>query len=146
MQIIGEWYLCDDGVERPAVRVWIQRAGAEPIEIPLLIDTGADRTVFSANLLPALEAITAPPPADRSLAGVGGLTGYRLLQTALIFSRDDGQPVTVRGQFAIFTDLASSDLSVLGRDVLDNFAVIVDRPANAVLLLAPRHQYRVEVV
>jgi len=146
MKIIGEWHPFDDGVERPAVRILLQRVGAQPIEVPMLLDTGADRTVFSANLLPELAPMTTPPPSDRSLAGVGGNVGYLSLQTTLIFTRDDGQPITARGEFAIFTELASSDLSVLGRDVLDNFVVIVDRPGDTVLLLAPRHRYRVEVV
>ena len=36
------------------------------------------------------------------------------------------------------------DLSVLGRDVLDNFDLIVSRRRDEVLLLAPAHSYRVE--
>lgn len=35
------------------------------------------------------------------------------------------------------------DLSILGRDVLNNFDVIISRPRNEVLLLAPRHTYQV---
>lgn len=145
MQIRGEWHPFDDGVERPTVRAQIQRPGAEPIEVSLLVDTGADRTVLSADLLPELTSMTTPPPPSQALAGVGGSVGYRLLRTTLWLMRDGGAPVAVRGEFAVFTELASSDLSVLGRDVLDNFAVIVDRPANTILLLAPTHRYRVEV-
>jgi len=143
MQIIGEWYLFDDGIERPAVMVWLQRGDGEPLLVPVLIDSGADRTVFSANLLPELEPLATAAPADRSLAGVGGSVEYRLLPTSIVLVRDDGMPVAVKGEFAVFTDLDSSDVSVLGRDVLDNFAVIIDRPANLVLLLALRHSYRV---
>src|SRR5437016_3182728 len=105
MQIIGEWHLFDDGVERPAVRTRLQRASAEPIEVPMLLDTGADRTVFSATLLPELGPMTTVPSADQTLAGIGGSVGYRLLPATLVFTRDDGQPVTVRGEFAIFTEL-----------------------------------------
>jgi hypothetical protein len=42
----------------------------------------------------------------------------------------------VQGQFAAFTDPAASDLSVLGRDVLDHFDLIVSKRRNDVLILA----------
>ena len=56
---------------------------------------------------------------------------------------DDGGPVIVRGKFTAFTDPLTTDLSVMGRDVLNNFDVIVSRPNSEVLLLAPRHGYQV---
>jgi len=51
--------------------------------------------------------------------------------------------VIVRGKFTAFTDPLTTDLSVMGRDVLNNFDVIVSRPNSEVLLLAPRHGYQV---
>jgi hypothetical protein len=66
-----------------------------------------------------------------------------LVTTALEFTRDDGSAVRVRGDFAAFTDATATDLSILGRDVLDNFDVITSRRRNAVLLLAGGHQYHV---
>jgi hypothetical protein len=39
------------------------------------------------------------------------------------------------------TDASALDISVLGRDITDNFAVIVDRQKNAVYLLGQRHSY-----
>ena len=36
------------------------------------------------------------------------------------------------------------DISVLGRDIIGLFAVIVDRPHDIVCLLRRRHRYRVE--
>jgi len=44
-----------------------------------------------------------------------------VVTTAVEFLRDDGGAVRVRGEFAAFTDPTATDLSVLGRDVLDNF-------------------------
>ena len=38
----------------------------------------------------------------------------------------------------------ATDLSILGRDVLNHFDVILSRRNNEVLLLAPNHRYRVE--
>jgi hypothetical protein len=41
------------------------------------------------------------------------------------------------------TDAATLDLSVLGRDILRWFALIVDRPGNAICLLNQRHRYAI---
>jgi hypothetical protein len=42
------------------------------------------------------------------------------------------------------TDLTATDLSILGRDVLTLFDVILNRRRGEVLLLAANHRYRVE--
>jgi len=36
-------------------------------------------------------------------------------------------------------------MSVLGRDILDLFAVIVDRPGDVVCLVGQRHRYQIVV-
>jgi hypothetical protein len=60
------------------------------------------------------------------------------------FMRDDGTPIRVRGTFAGFTDPGATDLSILGRDVMDNFDLIISRQRGEIVLLAPSHQYRIE--
>ena len=55
-------------------------------------------------------------------------------------------PAHIRGEFAAFTDPTVTDLSILGRDVLNHFDVILSRRRNEVLLFAPNHQYRVEMI
>jgi hypothetical protein len=50
---------------------------------------------------------------------------------------------TVTEQFLVDTGADRTDMSVMGRDVLSNFHVIVSRPNSEVLLLAPRHRYEV---
>ena len=42
--------------------------------------------------------------------------------------------------------IAVTDLSILGRDVLNHFDLILSRRRNEVLLLAPNHHYRVDQV
>ena len=42
-----------------------------------------------------------------------------------------------------YHDRSATDLSILGRDVLDNFDVLLSRRRGQVLLLAPNHQYQV---
>jgi len=46
-----------------------------------------------------------------------------------------GRPASFNGSFAAVNDPTALDMSVLGRDILDFFAVIVDRPGEAVCLL-----------
>ena len=68
-----------------------------------------------------------------------------LVDHVLELTRDDGGPAHIRGEFAAFIDPTATDLSILGRDVLYHFDVILSR-RNEVLLLAPNHQYRVELI
>jgi hypothetical protein len=96
----------------------------------LLLDSGADRTVISAAVLNAL-CLAYTQPVDR----IGGIVDSVEITTQIQVERDDGQQVTLRGTYAAYLDRNALDISVLGRDVLNNFAVIVDRPANRVLLL-----------
>jgi hypothetical protein len=143
MQIIGEWFLCDDGMPRPIVRAQVFGTGKIIVNEHFLVDTGADRTVFSAALTGQLQLSVKQSPDELTLVGIGGGSGYVLLSTQLEFTRDDGGPARVQGEFAAFTDPVATDLSILGRDVLNHFDVIVSRRRNAVLLLSPNHQYQV---
>ena len=111
-----------------------------------LIDSCADRSVFSANLLSRRGFPLTPPPENLSLQGISGTCAFALVRTVLELTRDDGGPVHIRGKFAAFIDPAATDLSILGRDVLNHFDVILSRRRNEVLLLAPNHHYRVEVL
>jgi hypothetical protein len=54
MRINGEWYLCDDSVVRPVIRGEVLAGDGSWARVPFLVDTGADRTVFSAAILALL--------------------------------------------------------------------------------------------
>jgi hypothetical protein len=110
--------------------------------ITLLIDGGVDRTVFSARYLHKLGPLKTTERGE-GLTGIGGGASSLAVETAIAFMRDDRQTVTVRGSFAIFTEIESADLSILGRDVTNNFSVIYDFPKRIVSLLAPPHFYEV---
>lgn len=58
MQINGEWFLGDDGVARPVIRGEILAGNGSWVKTPFPVDTGADRTVFSAAILAALRLST----------------------------------------------------------------------------------------
>lgn len=143
MRIVGDWFLFEDGESRPILRAKVQTSGGALIAEQFLVDTGADRTVFSAALLEQLALPVEPAPEDERMLGIGGAAPYVIVDAAMELTRDDGGPAVVRGKFTAFTDPLTTDLSVMGRDVLNNFDVVVSRPTNEVLLLAPRHRYQV---
>ena len=144
MRIVGEWHLCDDGVTRPIVRAKVLGKSGILIVDDWLIDTGADRTVLSASLLARLGLPIRTAQPDVTLSGIGGASAFVLITTVVALVRDDGGPARIGGEFAGFIDPTATDLSVLGRDVLDHFDLILSRRQNEIFLLSPRQQYRVE--
>jgi hypothetical protein len=144
MRIEGEWRVCDDGVTRPTLQARVQAVnGAFHLEV-FLIDSGADRTVLSATALYKLGFSGNGPSLGVALQGIGGVSSHVLVNSMLEFTHDDGGAAHVRGEFAAFTDPKATDLNILGRDVLNNFDVILSHHRNEVVLLAPNHHYRVE--
>lgn len=142
MRIDGLWHLCDDGIVRPVLRGEICGGDGLWIKATFLVDTGADRTVFSNDVLDGLQL----PPAhgERQFAGIGGTSDAIVLDAQIRFKRDDGEKVVFSGQFAAITDTAALDMSVLGRDLTNLFALIVDRPGDVVSLIGQRHRYTIE--
>ncbi|MBI3823286.1 MAG: hypothetical protein HY289_11505 [Planctomycetes bacterium] len=141
MRIAGEWRLCDDGVVRPVLLVRVDGPSGVRFDETFLVDPGADRTVFSEALLVKLGGATAPAPSGVSLGGIGGSQAFVQVQATLSFQTTDGSPATVQGQFAAFTDPLATDFSILGRDVMDHFDVILSRRRNELCLLAPPSRY-----
>jgi hypothetical protein len=144
MLVTGEWRVCDDGVVRPIVRARVLGRDGNATSENFLLDTGADRTVLSAVLLARLRLPTRSAASGETLSGISGTSEFVLVTTVIECVQNDGGLVRIRGEFAGFTDPRATDVSVLGRDVLDNFDLIVSRRRNDVLLLAPRHRYRVD--
>ena len=144
MLIAGEWQVGDDGVTRPIVRAHVFGADGRPVTDDFLIDSGADRTVFNTTLLARLQLPARSAQPGLALSGIGGERAFVVVTTVMAFPHDDGGPVRVRGEFAGFTDPIATDLSILGRDVLDHFDLLISRRHNEILLLAPRHRYRIE--
>jgi hypothetical protein len=127
MLITGKWLVDDDGATRPVIEISVTVTNGDRQRDNFLIDTGADRTVFSADLLHRLGAAHQVLPNDRALFGVGGPSAFVLVDAVLQLVRDHGRPALIRGEFAAFTDPRATDLSILGRDVLDTFDVIISR-------------------
>lgn len=142
MLIRGEWLREADGVIRPTLRAELLTAAGEWLLVTFLVDTGADRTVIYAGLADALGYDL--PDAGDPLSGAGGRFDSARIPTRLQLSRTDGVPLPINGPFSISTDPLSPDCSVLGRDVLDLFAVVLDRPGRVLCLLSGRHRYVIQ--
>ncbi len=142
MRVNGEWLLCDDGIERPVIRGEIATCDGLWLAAEFLVDTGADRTVLTADMFSALGF--SPSHAHERIQGVGGVVDSVVLETRIRLSRDDAGRVIFRGRYVAVTDGETLDMSVLGRDITGLFAVIVDRPDDVVCLLGQRHRYRIE--
>ena len=95
MRINGEWLPSDDGVIRPIVEGMVQLSDGQWLEVPFLIDAGADRTVFSARFLHRLQPREVGEADRISLAGVGGAANSITVASVIGFTRDDGRLVTV---------------------------------------------------
>ena len=144
MHVSGNWLMCDDGVIRPSVLGMVRVADDSMLNVTFLLDAGADRTVFSARFLQWLQPLRTSQSEQVQLAGVGGQVSSITVDTFVGFVREDGRTVTVRDPFAVFTEGESAELSVLGRDVTNNFSVIYDYPNRAVALLAWPHYYEIK--
>jgi Aspartyl protease len=141
MLFSGSWWICNDGVVRPTLPVEVVARGNEAITVRFLIDTGADRTVLSADVLKRLNFEGEAP--EQNLRGVGGDVQCVTVPLTLRMQRENGHWVTFDGEFAAFTDPAALDMSVLGRDITNLFALIVDRPQDLVCMVTQRHGYTI---
>ena len=81
--------------------------------------------------------------AEEGISGLGGVTGSVVVETKLNLPRENGAPVIFTSRFTAVTDPTALDLCILGRDIMDLFAVIVDRPGNIVCLISQRHRYAI---
>jgi predicted aspartyl protease len=141
MRIDGAWYPCDDGAIRPIVYAEIQMHDGW-VKTPFLVDTGADGTVLSADTfgilgLPSTES-------DLQLSGIGGETASVIVRTQIRFTTDDDSRITLSGQFAVVTSGEALDMSILGRDVIELFSLLVDRPGDRVVLFGQQHRCTIE--
>jgi predicted aspartyl protease len=141
MLISGMWHACDDGVLRPVIAAEVQARDGAWIKALCLVDTGADRTVLSADILTALRF--PPPVAEDRIGGIGGVVSTVLVDTVMRLSHENNGKVIFRGQYAAVTEAVRLDISVLGRDITNLFATLVDWPQRVVYLIGQRHQYTI---
>ena len=144
MQIAGTWAKCPDGTTRPMVAVEIVKGDGSLWSEYFLVDSGADATVFNCGVFPKLNLPIAPSPPGYNLVGITGSSGgFVHVDTSLQFTTTDGGKVRVNGQFAAFTQPIGYTYSILGREVLNLFDVILSWPRKEVWFLAPNHGHQI---
>lgn len=140
MRIDGYWSRSDnDGFTRPVMEAEVLDGDGSWKKFELLVDTGADRTVLCAAVLDLLN-LPQKGPGDQ-LGGVGGDAECVIVETAIRMTSDAGEKVILRSDYAAFPHVETLDTSVLGRDILNLFALIVDYGADEICLLADPHNY-----
>ena len=81
---------------------------------------------------------------SQQLGGIDGDVNSTIVSTQIQFYLDDGLPVTFRGSFHAIHNAQHLEMSVLGRDIIEMFALIVDRPGDVVCLLRENHRYEIQ--
>lgn len=140
MRLDGEWLHCVDGETRPVICGELLGGDGVWREIEFLVDTGADRTIFTAR---AVEDSGLPHLAGNPIGGFGGIAQTVSFQGQFRIARDDGQYAVFRGQFAACIQEDALEMGVLGRDVLNMFALIADRRANMLTIIGQDHTYAI---
>jgi predicted aspartyl protease len=138
MLIPGVWKLSDDGAVRPMLTAHIELADGTWYETLFLIDSGADKTVFTAEVASAL-GLEPVSPAEQ-LEGVGGRVSSAVIRTRVRLRCEDGSAATIQGDFAAFTERRALDSCVIGRDILNIFVLVLDRRQEIIYLIGPGHR------
>ena len=141
MRVDGHWLEFADGIERPILEARIQTNSGDWLVGRFLVDTGADRTVLEAETAGQLNFNEVNPG---RLQGLEGVIDSVEIPTTIALLSDTGQILRFRGDYAAMLVSDAFQLNVLGRDILQSFAVIVDQPGQAVTLIRDAHQYVVQ--
>lgn len=145
MRINGQWLpSVDDEVVRPIVEAEVLAGDGTWKKFELLLDTGADRSALCSAVLERLD-LPHLEPGDR-LGGVGGDADYVVVETSIRLTSDAGDKIILRSEYAAFTEAETLDTSVLGREILNLFALIVDYRKDELCLLAKPHTYHIALI
>ena len=115
----------------------------KPYSEAFLIDSGADRTIVSLETLTKLGIAGYTPQDHPGFTGIGGSPAFQFFRTTIVLTATDKRLFKFDGEFVVFTDDGSTPIGLLGRDILDQFDVILSRRRNEVLLLNDSDCYSV---
>ena len=135
MEIAGRWDECDDGVQRPIVSIAVEDESRHGFAEDFLVDTGADFTVLSNSALARINSNHQIDTDSGFVSGIGGHAQTVAVDAVLAVSNSTGQTARFHSTFAAFCEIEASEISILGRDILDHFDVIISRRTDQVLLL-----------
>lgn len=137
MRIEGRWLAGADGVERPVFDGVIAAPDGAQLAVSLLIDTGADLTVLAPAVAEQLASSVHPTPTETVVGGVGGTQQVYEIAVDLLLPTTSGQRARIRGPLPILLEPGSLELSVIGRNLLDQFTLIYSPPQQTLVLLTP---------
>jgi len=128
-------FITVDGRARPYLNATLRLpAIGKQLDVRLLVDTGADRTILGPQDVARLGIDYAPLPRGQEVGGLGGRVDTRAIDASLVFDN-----VTVPVALTVLDPSAAQPIpSILGRDVLAHFALFMDERRGRVLLFEPR--------
>jgi hypothetical protein len=109
--------------------------------ISFLVDTGADCTVLGSNFAPLLASLRRE--IETPYLSAGGLVEGFMADLPIRFRSSTGVIVTFRASCIVLEHPKHWNTYLLGRDILDQFALICDQAADVVTLLRPPHTYQI---
>ena len=132
------------GAHRPFITAYILSPEGQWIQYSFLVDTGADETFLHYRSIKILGIDTSRLEIRDDVGGVGGygIPYFQFNTQIKLISSSDTK--VFGGTVNIFLDPHASEVPLLGRDVLDDFAVIFDRRKNKVILVDDPDTYRIQ--
>ncbi len=134
-------YRFNGGAYRPSLTAYVLSTNGRWVKHSFLLDTGADVTFLPQRSIAMLGISTAGVSVKDDVGGVGGQgVPYIEYQTQVRLISPMGVRV-LGGMVNVFLDPHATDVPLLGRDVLDTFICIFDRPKGHALLLDSPDRY-----
>lgn len=139
-------YKDESGIFRPYIKAEVLSPADEWVMVDFLLDTGADETFLDFSFIKRFNIYTRGIDVRDDVGGVGGSgVPYFQIDSGLKLISPDGTKV-FKGKINVFLDPHSSEVPLLGRDVLDNFVTIFDRKQNSILLIDEGEEYRISKI
>ena len=141
--IISGRYVSIDGIYRPFVKASVLSPSGVWIDVPFLVDSGADATFLDHSCIAYLEIDVSSLPIKDNAGGVAGTLSYYEFPAQLRLEGEANEAKIFSGNIGILTVPGAPDTPILGRDVLDHFAAIFDRRRDWIMLIAEPDSYQV---
>jgi len=141
--IVDGHYVSIGDIYRPFVIVSLLSPSGVWIDVPFLVDSGADATFLDHSCIAYLGIDVSSLPVKDDAGGVAGTLSYYEFPTQLRLEGEANETKIFSGNIGILTVPETSDTPILGRDVLDHFAAIFDRLRDRIILIAEPDGYQV---
>lgn len=143
MIVLGYYRQAYPGSNRaPFVDVDVRSVTGQWTPIRFLIDLGADATYLPASYIQTLQVDPSNTPVRNDVSGVGSsnLRNLRLLTQVRFVGSGYEKVCTV--EIGLFSDPTVLDFPLIGRDLLNLFALVCDEDQDVVYLLDSQDRQR----